>query len=49
MKDQTIIRKIDSVGRIVLPKVVREMLDINNLDEVELSVTEQGLLIKPVN
>ena len=49
MKDQTIIRKIDSVGRIVLPKVVRERLKINNLDEAELAVTEQGLLIKPVN
>ena len=49
MQNQTIIRRIDNVGRIVLPKVVREMLNINGLDEVELAVTEQGLLIKPVN
>lgn len=48
MQNQTIIRRIDSVGRLVLPKEVKEMLKMNNLDELELTVTEQGLLIKPV-
>ena len=49
MKNQTIIREIDSVGRIVLPKEFRDLFNIKGLDEVELAVTEQGLLIKPAN
>ncbi len=42
----TIIRKIDELGRLVLPKDIRKQLDIHNGDLLELSCTQESLSIK---
>lgn len=42
----TIIRKIDELGRLVLPKDVRKQMDIHNGDLLELSCTAESLSIK---
>ncbi len=36
MKTYGIVRKIDELGRVVLPKEFRRMLNINNGDDVEI-------------
>ena len=43
-KSVGIIKEIDSLGRIVIPKEVRERLLLEK--RVELVLTEQGLLIR---
>lgn len=42
----TIIRKIDELGRLVLPKDIRKQMDIHNGDLLELSCTQESLSIK---
>ncbi|MFB5678847.1 AbrB/MazE/SpoVT family DNA-binding domain-containing protein [Paenibacillus terreus] len=41
-----IVRPLDNLGRIVLPKELRGMLGIEDSDLVEFFVTEDGLMIK---
>jgi AbrB family looped-hinge helix DNA binding protein len=41
--------KIDSAGRIVVPKPLRERLGLTAGAEVELTEAPEGLLLKPVN
>ncbi len=48
MQNKAIIKEIDNVGRVVLPKEFRELLDVHGLDEVEISVWEGGFVVKPV-
>lgn len=43
-KDVGIIKEIDRLGRIVIPKDLRERLALDN--EVELVVTSEGILIR---
>ena len=45
-KEMGVIRKIDELGRIVVPKEIREKLEINNCDEVEISVKGKSIIIK---
>ena len=40
-----IIRNIDKLGRIVLPKNIREMLDINIGDDLELEINEGKIVL----
>lgn len=42
----TIIRKIDELGRLVLPKDVRKQMDIHQGDLLELSCTPESLFIR---
>lgn len=42
----TIIRKIDELGRLVLPKDIRKQMDIHHGDLLELSCTPDSLSIK---
>lgn len=42
----TIIRKIDELGRLVLPKDIRKQMDIHNGDLLELTCTLESLAIK---
>ena len=44
MENIGIIKEIDSLGRICIPKEIRERLELNK--KVELSITPDGLLIK---
>ena len=46
MANTGIVRKIDPLGRIVIPKEMRSKLDINDLDEIEISLTDSGILLK---
>jgi len=41
----TIIRKIDELGRLVLPKDVRKQMDIHNGDLLELSCDSDNISI----
>ena len=39
-------KKIDSLGRIVLPKEIRDTYQLSKVDTVEIVPTENGILIK---
>ena len=39
-------RRIDNLGRIVLPKDMRKYYGISNGDALEIVATEEGILIK---
>lgn len=41
-----IIRKVDDLGRIVIPKEIRNFFHIGINDEVEIVVTTDGILLK---
>ena len=44
MNEIGIVKEIDNLGRIQIPKEIRKRLGLNN--KVELVVTQNGLLIK---
>ena len=46
MKATGIVRKIDSLGRIVLPKELRKVMDINIKDPVEIFVEEDQIILQ---
>jgi len=41
-------RKVDGLGRVVLPLWARKMLDINEKDEVQVSVNGDEIMLKKV-
>ena len=41
-----IIRKIDELGRIVIPKDIREMLSFQIRDNVEITVQSNAIILK---
>jgi looped-hinge helix DNA binding domain, AbrB family len=45
MKSTGIVRKVDELGRIVLPKELRITLNINEKDPLEIFVDEDGKII----
>jgi len=46
MKSTGIVRNIDELGRIVVPKEIRKKLGIENTDPVEIYVEGEYILIK---
>ena len=46
MKSTGIVRKIDELGRIVLPAEIRRTFDINEKDEVEIYTKDDMVLLK---
>lgn len=44
-----IVRKVDHLGRIVLPKEVRDLLNINSHDGVEIFVDNQSIILQKYN
>ena len=46
MKATGIVRKIDELGRIVLPAEVRRSYNINPGSEIEISTTDEGIVLK---
>lgn len=46
MKSTGIVRKIDDLGRIVLPIELRRTLDISERDEVEIYLDEDRVILK---
>ena len=48
MKSTGIIRKIDELGRVVIPKEIRKKLEINEKDPVEIYVESRSIVLKKV-
>lgn len=46
MKSTGIVRKVDELGRIVLPIELRRMLDIAEKDPLEIYVDEDSVILK---
>ncbi len=46
MKSTGIVRRIDELGRIVLPIELRNKMDIKNKDSVEIFVEEDRIILK---
>lgn len=46
MKSTGIVRKLDQLGRIVIPKELRKVLDINERDPLEIFVDEELIILK---
>ena len=44
--ERKIIRKVDEIGRVVLPKDVRDNFEIATGSELEIIQTEEGILLK---
>lgn len=41
-----IVRKMDSLGRIVIPKEFRRVFKLDKNDEIEILATEEGILLR---
>ncbi len=46
MKSSGIVRRLDELGRIVLPKELRKTLDLNNRDSVEIYTKDSMIILK---
>ncbi len=46
MKETGIVRKVDRLGRIVLPVELRRVLKINIQDEIEICVEKENIILK---
>ncbi len=46
MKDTGIVRKIDEMGRLVLPKEMRTKMNINNGDEIEFYAEDDRIILR---
>lgn len=46
MKSTGIIRRIDDLGRIVIPKEIRRNIRVGEGSPMEIFVTEEGILLK---
>lgn len=46
MKSTGIVRKVDNLGRVVLPKELRITLDINYLDSLEIFTEGSNIILK---
>ncbi|ASK61724.1 transition state regulator Abh [Virgibacillus phasianinus] len=46
MKSTGIVRKVDELGRVVIPKELRKTLDINEKDPLEIYVDNDKILFK---
>ncbi len=49
MKSTGIVRKIDELGRVVLPIELRRNLNIKEKDEIEIYVDEEKIILKKHN
>ena len=49
MKSTGIIRKVDELGRIVLPKEMRTTFDIKERDPIEIFVDGDNIILKKYN
>ncbi|QCJ45510.1 AbrB/MazE/SpoVT family DNA-binding domain-containing protein (plasmid) [Bacillus sp. S3] len=46
MKSTGIVRKLDELGRIVIPKELRRTLDIEHKDPVEIFLDEEKIILR---
>lgn len=45
-KSISIVRKLDELGRVVIPKEIRERFDINEKDPIEIYVEGSSIILK---
>lgn len=48
-EDKRLIRRIDDLGRIVIPKQLRRELKINEGDSFEIKIVPEGIMIMSIN
>ncbi|MGI6706335.1 MAG: AbrB/MazE/SpoVT family DNA-binding domain-containing protein [Clostridia bacterium] len=46
MKSTGIVRKVDELGRVVIPKETREQLSVEEKDALEIFVDEKSIILK---
>ena len=46
MKSTGIVRKIDDLGRVVIPKELRRTLNINECDPLEIFIEDESIILK---
>ena len=46
MKETGMIRRMDDLGRIVIPKELRDSLDIRATDRMEFWMTDEGMVLR---
>ncbi|KXY68781.1 MULTISPECIES: AbrB/MazE/SpoVT family DNA-binding domain-containing protein [Bacillus] len=46
MNSTGIVRKVDELGRIVIPKKIRETLDIHKKDPLEIFVEDESIILQ---
>ena len=46
MKSETFVKKIDELGRIVVPKEVRKILGVTNLDCIQFMIESDQVVVK---
>lgn len=46
MKNTGVIRKIDELGRIVIPKEIRKNLNIKNGEDIQIYIDEESIILK---
>lgn len=46
MRAMGVVRKLDHLGRLVLPIELRRTLDIDTQDEIEILVDEEGICLR---
>ena len=44
-----IVRKVDSLGRVTLPKELRRVFRLDKDDKIEILATDQGILLRVPN
>lgn len=44
-----IVRKVDSLGRVTLPKELRRVFQLDRDDEIEILATDEGILLRVPN
>lgn len=49
MKETGIIRKLDDLGRLVIPKALRETIGINEGDPLEFFIDENAIIVRRYN
>lgn len=48
MKSTGMIRRLDELGRVVIPKEIRKQLDIDEKDSLEIFVDKKNIILKKV-
>ncbi|BBF41971.1 hypothetical protein lbkm_0651 [Lachnospiraceae bacterium KM106-2] len=46
MQSEGIVRKLDELGRITIPKEIRDSLNLHEKDPVDIIPTDDGILLK---
>lgn len=46
MKSTGVVRKVDDLGRIVIPKEIRNLLGFNNQDQIEIIVRDKDIVFR---